>query len=78
MPQGRELVAEARRSWLQCGCPMDRLDTAKVIFGKFGNHFLIYPNFGVRLKAASSPVFKDDYTATRDPTAAHRRQLKKE
>ena len=55
---------------------MDRLDTANVIFGKFGNHFLIYPNFFVRLKEASSLAFKDDFTASRDPAAAHRRQLK--
>jgi hypothetical protein len=55
--------------------PMDRLDTAKVSFGKFDNHFLIYPNFFVRLKPASSLAFKDDRTARRDPAAAHRRQL---
>jgi hypothetical protein len=34
--------------------PMDRLDTAKVSFRNFGNHFLIYPNFLERLKEASS------------------------
>jgi hypothetical protein len=55
--------------------PMDRLDTAKVSFGKFDNHFLIYPNFFVPLKLASSPAVKDDRTARRDPAAAHRRQL---